>query len=370
MKKIQRVEFLFEFIRVVLGIIIAFVLCLIIIVIIVPKDGAAEAIKNFAIGPFMSERRFAQVLGRWTPYLLVGSGMCFIYAAGRFNLIAEGIINFAPILAMVLMFNTSLMTGLPTFINLVIIIAVCSISGGAVSLIPAYGREKLGANEMVVSTIMNFVLLYISLFFVVTFLADRSQSFLTSPVYPANMRFTRYWGDTNFHSGVWWALIGWAIACFIFYRTRIGMEIRISGSNMQFAKYSGINTRKAMYMGQIIGGFFAGAAAAVDGFGLYNSYFYQTLTNVGMDGLIIAVMARKKPMFVPLTAFVLAYIRTAAATLNANTNIPVELVTMLQAVIVMFVAAENFLMKSKEKVIFNISCKEEAAIRKGNKSHA
>ena len=43
----------------------------------------------------------------------------------------------------------------------------------------------------------------------------------------------------------------------------------------------------------------------------------------------------------PITAFVMAYIRCSAAVLNANSNIPVELVTMLQAVIALFVAAEE-----------------------------
>jgi simple sugar transport system permease protein len=133
------------------------------------------------------------------------------------------------------------------------------------------------------------------------------------------------------------------------------------GSNLQFAVYSGINAKKMMYIAQLIGGLFAGVAAAVDCFGLYNSYFYTALTNVGMDGLLCAVMARKHPIFVPFTAFILAYIRTAAAVLNANTNIPIELVTMLQAVIVLFVAAEEFLGKSKRKVIFHIAREEEAA---------
>ena len=107
--------------------------------------------------------------------------------------------------------------------------------------------------------------------------------------------------------------------------------------------------------GQIIGGIFAGVAGAVENFGAYNCYQVATLTNIGMDGLIIAVMARKNPIFVPITAFVLAYIRTAAAVLNTNTNIPIELVTMLQAVIIFFVAAEEFLGKSRQKAIIKAS---------------
>ena len=173
------------------------------------------------------------------------------------------------------------------------------------------------------------------------------------------MRFSRYWNGSNFTSGIFVALIGLAVALIIFYRTPLGAKIRICGDNLQFAVYSGINAKKMMFSAQVIGGLFAGAAAAVEIFGLYDSYYLSVLTNVGMDGLLAAVMAKKKPVFVPITAFVMAYIGCAAAVLNANTNIPIELVTMLQAVIVLFVAAEEFLGKTRRKVIFNVSVKEK-----------
>ena len=369
MKKVQKVDYLFEFLRVFLGIVIAFLTCIVIIMLI-SDEGAGEAVYNFVVGPFMTPRRFGQVLARFAPYLLTGCGMCFIYACGRFSLISEGIINIAPIFALFVMFGTPLMTNLPQIVNLFIIVLICAIAGGVFAMVPAFGREKLGANEMVTSTIMNYMCLYLALWLLKSTVADRSQSFLTSPVYPDNMRFTRYWGDTNFNSGIWVAIAGVIVACIIFYRTPLGTKIRLCGSNLSFATYSGINAKRMMYIAQLIGGLFAGVAAAVDCFGLYNSYYYQILTNVGMDGLLCAVMARKQPLFVPFTAFILAYIRTAASVLNANTNIPIELVTMLQAVIVLFVAAEEFLGKTRRKVIYNISRQEEALKAKEVKADA
>lgn len=359
MKKVQRIDSTFEVLRVVLGIVIAYALCLVVIVMVVGADGAYDAIYNFAIGPFTSRRRFAQVLSRMCPYMLIGCGMCFVYASGRFSVVSEGIINIAPIPILYVMFatgfGTEIMPGLPKFVNQIIIIVSCAVVGGLVAMIPAYGREKLGANEMVTSTIMNFVCLYVSMWVVRGFLANRSSSFLCTPNYPDNMRFTRYWGNTNLSEGVWVAIIGVAVACLIFYRTRMGVEIRITGANPNFAKYAGINTTITPFMGQVLGGMFAGVAGAVEVFGAYDQYQLSMLTNIGFDGLIIAVMARKQPLFVPLTAFVLAYIRTAAAVLNTNTNIPVELVTMLQAVIIFFVAAEDFLGKSRQKAIIKAS---------------
>ena len=359
MRKVQRIDSTFEVLRVVLGIIIAYALCLVVIVMVTGAEGANDAIYNFAIGPFTSKRRFAQVLSRMCPYMLIGCGMCFVYASGRFSVVSEGIINFAPIPVLYVIFattfGTEVMVGLPKIVNQIIIIVSCAIVGGLVAMIPAYGREKLGANELVTSTIMNFVCLYMSLWVIRGYLADRTSSFLRTPNYPDNIRFTRYWGNTNLSEGIWVALIGVAIACLIFYRTRMGVEIRITGANPNFAKYAGINTKITPFMGQVLGGIFAGVGGAVEVFGAYDQYQLSMLTNIGMDGLIIAVMARKQPLFVPLTAFVLAYIRTAAAVLNTNTNIPIELVTMLQAVIIFFVAAEEFLGKSRQKAIIKAS---------------
>ena len=370
MKKIERIDKMFEVLRVFLGVLIAFLICIIIILLISEED-PGSAVYNFVVGPFMTRHRLGQVLAKYSSYLLSGLGMCFIYAAGRFNMAGEGAINLAPMPALLLMFGTgfglNIMIGLPQIVNLVIIVVSCMLTGALILLVPAFGREQLGANEMVTSTIMNYFCMYAALWLLKGNISDRSLSFLGTPTYPDNMRFTRYWNGSNFTSGIFVALIGLAVALIIFYRTPLGAKIRICGDNLQIAVYSGINAKKMMFSAQVIGGLFAGAAAAVEIFGLYDSYYLSVLTNVGMDGLLAAVMAKKKPVFVPITAFVMAYIRCAAAVLNANTNIPIELVTMLQAVIVLFVAAEEFLGKTRRKVIFNVSVKEKEEGKDGKK---
>ena len=362
MKKVERVDALFEFLRVVLGIIIAFLICIAIIV-IMSGSNAGQAVHDFMIGPFMTKRRFGHLLAKFASYTLSGMGMCYIYAAGRLNLAGEGAVNLAPIPVLLIMFGTTfgldVMPGLPKFVNLLIIVSSTMLAGAAILMVPAFGREKLGAHEMVTSTIMNYFCLYAALGILKGCIADRNQVILTTPAYPMNMRFTRYWNGSNFTSGILVAIIGLIIGLVVFYRTPLGSKIRICGDNLEFANYSGINAKRMMYAAQLIGGLFAGAAAAVEVFGLYDAYFLPLLTNVGMDGLLAAVMAKKKPKYVVFTAFVMAYIRQAAAVLNANTSIPVELVTMLSAVIVLFVAAEDFLGATRRKVIFNISRKAE-----------
>lgn len=362
------VDSVFEFIRVLLGIIIAFLVCIVVIV-LMSDNNAGEAVYNFMVGPFMTKRRFGHVLAKYASYMLTGMGMCYIYAAGRLNLAGEGVINLGPLPVLLIMFGTTfglnVMPELPKFVNLTIIVFGCMLTGAAILMVPAFGRERLGAHEMVTSTIMNMFCLYAALWILKSTVTDRSLSFLGTPRFPENMRFTRYWNGSNFTSGIWVSIIGVIIGLIVFYRTPLGTKIRICGDNLEFAVYSGINAKKMMYMAQLIGGLFAGAAAAVEIFGVYDNYYLDLLTNVGMDGLLVAVMAKKKPIFVPITAFVMAYIRQAAAVLNANTNIPIELVTMLSSVIILFVAAEDFLGGMRRKVIFNISRRAEAEVEKG-----
>lgn len=358
MKKVQRIDMLFEFLRVVLGLVIAYAITVVFIV-LATEGSPADAVRNFAVGPFVNARRFGQLMGKFIPYVLMGCGFCFIYSAGRFSLIGEGIVNFAPIIMCLVMFNTGLMVGLPLWINLIIMVVFCAIVGALVSTVPAYTREKLGQSEMVLSIIMNFMLLFVSMWILKQWLVDRSISMQATKAYPANMRFRSLVGTTNFHSGIYVSAIGWLIAVFLYSFTKIGQKIRTVGANPLFARYSGINATATAFIAQMIGGAFAGAAAAVDAFGLYPRYQYNALTNIGFDGLLVAVIARKNPIFIPLAAFVLAYIRTSAVVLNLSSNIPVEFVNIMQAVIIFFVAAEQFLKKSRQKVIFRLARSKE-----------
>ena len=74
---------------------------------------------------------------------------------------------------------------------------------------------------------------------------------------------------------------------------------------------------------------------------------WTALTNMGFDGLLVAVLAKKNPVFVPLGAFLLAYMRTGASILNYTSSIPIEFVDIMQAIIILLIAAEHFLAATK-----------------------
>ena len=98
---------------------------------------------------------------------------------------------------------------------------------------------------------------------------------------------------------------------------------------------------------------------AVDILGVYERYMWTGLTQMGMDGLLVAVLSKKKPQYVPLGAFLLAYMKTGATILNYKTDLPLEFVQVMQAIIILLIAAEHFLGGAKEQVIFSMARKAE-----------
>jgi simple sugar transport system permease protein len=77
--------------------------------------------------------------------------------------------------------------------------------------------------------------------------------------------------------------------------------------------------------------------------GMYNRFKYTNLTGHGWDGVMIAVLARNNPAAVPFAVLFLAYVRTAADVLSRTSEVPVEVVKVIQAVVIIFIAAESLL---------------------------
>ena len=177
MKEARRIEFFFEIFRILVALTLAFGFTLICIALM--TDEPIEALKSFAFGPFSNLRRFGQMMGKFIPYLLVGSGMCFIYASNRFNMGGEGVYLMAGCIVAFIGVNLG-EDGLPHILTILLLMIVGTMIGGGFGLIPAIMREKLNVNETVVSIMMNYGLMYLSTFLVKTLMVDPDISYLGS----------------------------------------------------------------------------------------------------------------------------------------------------------------------------------------------
>lgn len=351
---------IFYFIRITVAILVACIFTLVILFFI--SDDPVEAVYYYFVGPFSSPRRFGIFVSKFIPYMLTGLGMCFCYASDRFSLVGEGAYSIAGCFAAV----TAILTEsweLPHFVQVGMILFVCALVSALAGLPTAVLREKLKINELVTSIMMNYVLLYCSIYILKNWIVDTSTTSLASKVIPMNSRLTILIPGTTVNSGLIIGIMFTVIIGYLLYRTPLGCSIRICGANEDFAKASGISITRTLIIAQVLASVLSGLGGALDILGSNERFMWTSLTNYGFDGLMVAVLARSNPFFVPFGAFLLAYMRTGAYILNYSSHLSTEFIQVIQALIIILVAAKSFLLKFKNKITIRSAKKEMEAMK-------
>lgn len=335
----------FEAVRIIAAICLSFGAVLITVLFV--SDNPPSVLYWFIVGPVSTLRRFGNVIELMIPFVFCGLSVCMMLQANRFNLSSDGAFYIAGAMASIVALNVD--AG-PVLTPIIVILAG-ALTGGIVSSVPAVLEVKFGANVVVSSIMLNYVVLYLGRFILLYVVKDPTLSYNASAVFPQDALLTRFIPKTRIHTGLFLALLMVVVIYLLIYKTRTGYEIRLTGRDQGFAKYSGINIVRSVLIAQLIGGLLAGAGGAVEVMGIYQQYRWDALLGYGFDGLLISVLSRNNPRTVLITAFLLAYLRTGADLVNVSTDIPLELITVLQALVVIFVAAQLLLAKVKHRMI-------------------
>ena len=98
--------------------------------------------------------------------------------------------------------------------------------------------------------------------------------------------------------------------------------------------------------------------------GLYTRFEWAAAPSTGFDGIMVAAIAQRNPAMVPLAALFLAYIRVGADVISRTSDVPAEIVSIIQALIIMLVGAQMFLSGLRHKQIVKASSRQLA--KEGN----
>ena len=320
------------------------------------SEEPTTAIYNLFLGPLQSKRHFFDVLASSVPLMFTGLALGLVFKSGNFSMIADASLYTGGVVAATI----AILIPMPMIIHPIVIFIVAMIVGGIIGSIPAILKVKFKANELVTSLMFNYVFFYLGIYTVNRFFVDRQAGTFASLRYSPTATLGNMLSGTKLHWGFVIA-IAVVIALYILvYKTKFGYEIRISGSNPEFAKYSGINTSKVIILTQVIAGAVAGLGGAVEQLGMYQRFNWQDSPSYAWDGVIIAILAGNNPKFVPFASLFLAYIRVGADLMSRRSDVQNELVSIVQAVLILFITAERFMAHWKQKQEAKKALKEEA----------
>lgn len=336
---------LFEAIRTFVAIAIALILAVLLIMLV--SDEPAEALNKFLLGPLASFKRFSNVIEMAIPFIFTGLAVCVMFQAKQFNMIAEGGFFIGGVAAAYIAIKVSL----PMGIHPALAILFGGFIGGLAGLIPGLLKSKWKADEFVSSLMLNYVLLYAGLYVINYILRDENAGSMASYLFNESAKLPVMVSGTRLHFGLILAIIAIILTYLFLYRSKWGYSIRMTGLNDRFAEYSGIKTAKVIIYSQIIGGALAGIGGAVEMMGMYERFQWQALPGTGFDGILVAILAKNNPVFVPIGAIFLAYLRVGADVMSRSSDVPSEVIIVIQAIMIMLIAAQRFLAKYKHKMI-------------------
>ena len=143
------------------------------------------------------------------------------------------------------------------------------------------------------------------------------------------------------------ALMMAALVHIVLFRTRWGYELRAVGLAPRAAEYGGASIAQNTVWAMAISGALAGLTAThyVLGGALEDYSLRQSIpTNDGFDGIAVALLGANQPIFIVLSAFLFGVLKYGGSVLNITfPNLTREVVSMILALVVLFIAARGFL---------------------------
>ena len=279
----------------------------------------------------------SEMLLEATPLIFTGLAVALGFRCGLFNIGAEGQLFIGAAAATFVGFA---LTGVPWFIHLPLALAAGFVSGAVWGFIPGLLKARTGAHEVIVTIMLNYTAYRLIDFILnVPGYQREGRSDPISRVTEATSWYPPLVEGLRANWGFVLAVAAALAVSWLLFRSTKGFEFRAVGLNPTAARYAGMSIATSTILAMMISGGLAGLAGTSVVLGVTRSLTSGISPGYGFDGIAIALMAKSHPRGVVLAALLFGALRAGATPMQSLTGIPVELVVVIQALVIMFVAA-------------------------------
>ncbi len=298
-------------------------------------------------GAFGSLPKFGETLVYVSPLILTGLSVALAFRCGLFNIGAEGQYIMGMITAA---WCGAAFTNLPIWIHLPLTMLAGMLAGFLWAAIPGYFKAKFGAHEVISTIMMNYIALHLSDFLVNQVLIAPPGTSPITPVISASAKLTKLLPPSRANTGIFIALTCLILVYLFLWKTKWGFEIRAVGYNNEAANYAGINVTKNLIFALALSGALSGLAGALQIQGVqYRFIQLFGFTGYGFDGIAVALLGNNHPLGVLFGALLFGSMNSGALQMQSVAGIPKDLIGIIQAIIIFFIAADYMLKKFKLK---------------------
>lgn len=306
----------------------------------------APVIESYRVmfeGALGSRFALTEVVARATPLILTGLAVAVAFRAKLYNIGAEGQLYMGALAAVFV--GSGRFDG-PAPLMIAAVLVAGALAGALMMLGPTLLKVKLGADEVVVTLLLNFVVALFVQMMIEGPMKDpmslgwpQTESILDSAVLPKLIEKTRV------HAGLIVALVAALGVHLLLKRTVIGFEIRAVGAGPKAARFAGMNVTGAMLTVGALSGALAGLAGVGEVAGLKGYLTADLSPGYGYAGIVVAMLAGLSPLGVIAAAFYVAAVFVGADAMSRVINVPSYIANLVVAMALLTVLLSGVIVR-------------------------
>ena len=305
---------------------------------------------------------FLSFVDYWTPMIFAALAVAVALKAGLFNIGVSGQMLAAGFIASITVGYSTLAAPIAKPLVIVISFVVGSLVGGLIGFL----KHKFNINEVVSSIMLNYIVQYVTAFFIYTKYVDpvsrQSKNIADAArLTLKNVQLGELKGDIPL--GIILAVIVAFVIKYVFDKTTFGYEIKAIGFNTNASKYAGINVGKNMVIAMMISGGLAGLAGATYYLGYFCSMQPKVLAATGYDAIAVSLLGNSNPMGILASSFLINIINKGSTYMSSKAGLDAEIASVITGLILLFSACGAYIQylvkKNKDKLEDNKKVKGE-----------
>ena len=288
------------------------------------------------------------------PLVFTGLAVAIAFRGGLFNIGGQG----QAVIGCVTSAVAGFAFGLPPVINLVVALLFGILGGALWGFVPGLLKARTGAHEVITTIMLNYTAtLFLSWLILQKGVQDPNRTDAISKTVDASAQLPAMPSPLRVHLGIVLAVLAVIGISWLINRSAFGFELRAVGVNPPAARTAGMSVARTYTLLMVVSGALAGLGGAVQVLGTADKLTPQVAGNIGFDGLLVALLGRNKPWGTLFAAILYGALRAGGNLMQADVGISLELVTVVQALIVIFIAAPALI-----KAIFQLRAARSARL--------
>src|SRR5215471_168071 len=319
-----------------------------------------NALAVYFLHPLTDSYSLQETAVKATPLVMIAIGLSLCYLANVWNIGAEGQFVIGAIAGSYIAVTTQGTDAGAWVLPAMLLLG--ALAGALYALIPALGKVRFGASEILTSLMLVYVADLLLDYLVRGPWRDpHGYNFPTTAEFDPVATVPTLIEGSRLHIGAMIALVVVAIAWTVLGRTIKGFEIRVVGAAPKAARFAGFDSNRLVLFTFIVSGALAGLAGIIEVAGPVGHLQPGVSPGYGFTAIIVAFLGRLNPVGILIAGLFLALTFIGGEQAQISLKVPLDLTKVFQGILLFYVLACDSLILYRIRVLTSRRATDGAA---------